>query len=269
MRFVKYHGTGNDFILLKEEDTYGEDYSALARKMCHRNYGIGADGLIVASYSKTQDMRMQYYNQDGSEAPMCGNGLRCFARFVHEEGLEKKRSFTVETLGGEMSVQMGSSYENITVSMELPLERLFYPYASEKIRLGEARTLTVHGNTFELFALFLGTLHGVIFTDREVSEEEAKELCHHELFPERINVNFVKRTGEAGLHVRTYERGVGFTLSCGTGAMASAYMANLVEGFPKNISVRVPGGDLWVSLDEKVHLTGPSVKIAEGVMYVE
>lgn len=269
MRFVKYHGTGNDFILLKEEDTYGEDYSALARKMCHRNYGIGADGLIVASYSKTQDMRMQYYNQDGSAAPMCGNGLRCFARFVHEEGMERKRSFTVETLGGEMVVQMGSSYEEIMISMEHPLDKLLYPHAIEKISLGEARSLTVRGNDYELYALFLGTLHGVVFTDKEVSEEDAEALCHHELFPERINVNFVRLIGEAALQVRTYERGVGFTLSCGTGAMASAYMANLVEGFPKNISVRVPGGDLWVSLDEKVHLTGPSVKIAEGVMYVE
>lgn len=264
MRFTKYHGTGNDFILMKEEDIYGEDFPALAKRLCHRRFGLGADGFMVASYSKTEDLKMQYFNQDGSEAPMCGNGLRCFGRFVHEEHMEPKKRFTVETLAGTMGVEILSAYDRIQISLDAPKEEVGWPHTKEPVTWDKPVSFTVGSRTYDVYVLFLGTLHGVVFTKLDVPEEDAKALCHHEFFPEAININFVKVEKNYEIYVKTYERGVGYTLSCGTGAMASAYMAHRIKGLLHQVLVKVDGGLLEVACEERIYLTGPAVKIAEG-----
>lgn len=264
MRFAKYHGTGNDFILLDEEETEGRDLKELSRRVCHRKFGIGADGILVAGKSETADVRMRYFNQDGSISTMCGNGLRCFGRYAYETGRVNKDTFKVETLAGVLEVSIINGYNNISIELGHPNYELAYPdILPEKI--GEERlTLEVNGRAYEMNVLFLGTLHGVVITNEEVSEEDAERLCHHPAFPNRINVNFVEVLDRKNIRVRTYERGVGFTLSCGTGSAASFVITEKLGLTDKEGSVHVEGGMLKVRTGSPVILTGPAVKIAEG-----
>ncbi len=268
MKFMKYHGAGNDFILLKEEDIAGLDYTDAAKSLCHRNFGIGADGMMVSEKSEHADMKMVYHNQDGSIAPMCGNGLRCFGRFVHEHKLVEKDVFTVETLAGILNVDVSKGYEHITINLGKPEFDLHYPDVREDIDNGDAVKITVNGHCYEMHVLFLGTLHGVIFTDREISTEDAYKLCHHEFFPKYINVNFTKVLDRKHLEVRTYERGVGYTLACGTGAGASQVMAEKLGLTENGAEIKVPGGDLYAEVLDDVLLTGPAVFIAKGEMEI-
>ena len=268
MRFVKYHGTGNDFLIPLDPVEEGQ-LSPIAKKLCHRNFGFGADGLLRAFPSEVADIRMAYYNQDGTVAPMCGNGLRCFARYVHEEGLVKKEEFTVETLAGILAVDVREGYDQIRVELGSPSFTLSPPHTQRELQEGEILNLEVQGRPYKLTALILGTLHGVIFTPEEIPEEDARALCHHPFFPQRINVNFVKVVDAEHLEVRTYERGVGYPLACGTGVGASQVLAHKL-GLTKNTArVKVPGGELAVSVEEKIYLSGPAVRIGKGEMDLE
>lgn len=268
MKFTKYHGTGNDFLLLKEEDVKGLDLSELARTMCHRNFGIGADGLMVAANSKHGDMRMIYYNQDGTVAPMCGNGLRCFGRFIHENRLVEKDSFLVETLAGVLPVDVSEGYQRIRIGLGRPKYHLQDPDVREDLDGMKPKRLTVNGNDFEMHVLFLGTLHGVIFTEKDVSLEDAEGLCHHEFFPKNINVNFTRVLDRENLSVRTFERGVGFTLACGTGVCAAQVTSRRLGFTEERVRIETPGGSLWVEDQGEIYLTGPAVFIAKGEMEI-
>lgn len=265
---MKYHGAGNDFILLKAPDIEGLDYQDTAKKLCHRNFGIGADGMMVAEKSEHADMKMVYHNQDGTIAPMCGNGLRCFGRFIHEHKLVEKDVFTVETHAGILVVDVTRGYEHITINLGKPQFDRHYPDVREETENGEPVKLTVNGQTYEMHVLFLGTLHGVIFTDREISTKDAYELCHHEFFPQYINVNFTKVLDREHLEVRTYERGVGFTLACGTGVCAAQVMAEKLGLTESGALIKVPGGNLYAEVLDEVLLTGPAVYIAKGEMEI-
>ena len=268
MKFTKYHGTGNDFIVLKEKDLEGREESETAKALCHRNYGIGADGLLIVKASSVADLKMAYYNQDGSVAPMCGNGLRCFARFAHENDLVENDQFQVETLAGVLPVDVSSGYERIRIGLMKPTFHLTSPHVGREIAEGEILTLAVNGRTYDLHVLFLGTLHAVVFTEKDVPYEDADGLCHHDLFPENINVNFVKVESEDAIRLVTFERGVGYTLACGTGAASAQVIAHKL-GFTKpSARVLVDGGILQVSVKEQVYLEGAAVCIAKGEMEI-
>lgn len=211
---------------------------------------------------------MVYFNQDGSQAPMCGNGLRCFARFVHEQGLISKDVFRVETLAGVLMADVSRGYDRIEVEVGRPHFNLRSPHTAEPVHEGDVLTLTVNGRTYEMTVLFLGTLHGVIFTKEEVPEADAEALCHHELFPARINVNFVIVEDEDHLEVTTYERGVGYTLACGTGVAASQTLAHKKGYTKEEAQVKVPGGTLAAAVRSKVYLQGPAVFIGKGEMEI-
>lgn len=269
MEFTKYHGTGNDFIILEEAQLGGATPEAVAKALCHRQFGIGADGLMVVHPSSRGAVRMAYYNQDGSVAPMCGNGLRCFARHVHETGSVREDRFQVETLAGILPVSLEEGYGAITIGLGMPRFVLHPPDVEKEAEFLE-EPVTVHGRTYKVSALFLGTLHATVFTGEAVPEEDAKALCHHPLFPRHINVNFIHVKSRDHIKVRTYERGVGWTLSCGTGVAASQVMAHHLGYTEADATVEVPGGILTVAVGgHPVRLTGPAEKIAKGVFYHE
>lgn len=268
MQFVKYHGTGNDFIVPLDPVPAGE-LPALARRLCHRQFGFGADGLLVPTASEQAEIRMLYFNQDGTPAPMCGNGLRCFARHVHETGLVRKTEFTVETGAGILTVDVSAGYEEIRVEIGTPVFAVEPPDTIRPVPSGEVLELEAGSRRHELEILVMGTLHAVAFTCGDIPEAEADALCHHPFFPRRINVNFVQVQDRTHLTVRTYERGVGYTWSCGTGVCAAVAVASrrgLIEG---TAQVNVPGGSLTVETGERYWLTGPAVRIGKGEMEIE
>lgn len=241
------------------------ELKALIPKICHRRLGIGADGFIMAEASARADIRMRYFNQDGSEAPMCGNGIRTFARYISEEGLLAKKAFQVETLAGIMAVTIDKAYTEISVDLGAPR----YELSPHEAKGSGAVTLHAQGMDFELELLFLGTLHAVVFSGIEIQEEQAFALCHHDFFPGASNVNFVEVVNREHLKVRTYERGVGFTLACGTGSAAAQTIARARGLTEETVSIETDGGSLKVQAGREVILTGPAVKIAEGEFYHE
>ncbi|HSL85389.1 MAG TPA: diaminopimelate epimerase, partial [Bacteroidales bacterium] len=230
--------------------------------------GIGADGLMVAEKSDHADMKMIYHNQDGTIAPMCGNGLRCFGRYIHEHKLVDKDKFTVETLAGILPVDVSKGYDRITIGLDSPEFDLSYPDVRKSVKDGGPVELNVSGKTYEMHVLFLGTLHGVIFTDEKISPEVAHGICHHEFFPKAINVNFTKVKDRKNISVRTFERGVGYTLACGTGVCAAQVMASRLGYTENGVHVKAEGGNLYVEDLGEIYLTGPAAFIAKGEMEI-
>ncbi len=265
MEFYKYHGTGNDFILIDGAGIAEEHIPELVRALCHRKFGIGADGLMMAGESDCADIKMRYWNQDGSVAPMCGNGIRVFTRYVTETGRIDKTKFKVETLAGIMHVEILSPYDKVSVELGLPRFQL------KKLEAGNSGqvSLTVNGHPYDLELLFLGTLHAVVLGTCEVPEADADALCHHSFFPGRINVNFVEVVDREHIKVSTYERGVGYTLACGTGAASSQVIAHKNNLTNALVEVETEGGLLIAEIGSTVKLTGPAVRIAKGVTEIE
>lgn len=275
MRFVKMHGLGNDFILVERADLTGEiDLEGLALRLCNRHFGIGADGLIIVDRSDWADVKMRIYNADGSEAEMCGNGVRCFAKYVYEKGIVEKNPINVETLAGIVVLQLEMEKERVTgvcVDMGEPrLDRREIPM------LGEAgpvigEPLTVGKRQFSITAVSMGNPHCVIFTDNlEVEDlsELGKEIENHPLFPKKTNVEFAQILNPREIVMKVWERGVGETLACGTGACAVAVAANLNGLTERSVIVSLPGGKLninWNERDNHVYMTGPAEKVFEGV----
>lgn len=277
MKFMKWHGAGNDFILMKFEDlvhTEPDALSALAAKVCHRHFGIGADGLMVAFPSESADIQMVYYNSDGSYAAMCGNGIRCFSAFCIHEGLINKNTFTVETGDGIKTVQVES--ENgyrVTVSMGSAVTDFAQvPTTMPDNGLGQNR-LTVNRETFTADVLKVGVPHTIIdLGERLFSDEDFKfygpQIENMTVFPNRTNVNFVRLLEDGILRVDTWERGAGLTLACGTGVCASAYSWSRRGLINLPVTVEVAGGRLSIDLKgEQIIMTGPAALVARGEFY--
>jgi len=275
IEFVKLHGAGNDFIAIDGEKYVYEDYSEIARKMCHRRFGIGADGLLVAKHSSVADCCMVYYNSDGSRAKMCGNGLRCFVKYVHDTGLVAKTEFDVETLAGTIRVQAAVQDGNV-VSVKADMGRA--ELSPEKIPVNSSdgdflnKAIEVDGYDMNISAVLVGVPHAVVYVDT-IDMETVKRLGprieNHSIFPERTNVNFVEVVDKNNLKVATWERGCGYTLACGTGICASAYVSNVLGLSSESVNVESEGGKLKIDIiDGLIYMDGPAVKICEGVMEV-
>jgi diaminopimelate epimerase len=253
IRFEKYHGTGNDFILIEPSLL---DSRLLAKRLCDRHFGIGADGIMIPHPSDIADIKMEYINSDGSPAPMCGNGLRCFVRYGLNHGLLAKGPLTVETMAGVIDVD--AQDELISLNLGQPTLDLDHEYVIDN------HEVIIDGLT--LHTLFLGTLHAIIIVDETLDIRSLGEkLTYHPRFPQAINVNFVTVIDRNTIRVTTHERGAGWTLSCGTGSAASAYMTNLLDLTEDEVRVITAGGALVVNTTEDVILAGPAVKIASGI----
>ena len=281
LKFSKYHGCGNNFVIVREQELIEylggitepetKEYPAFAQKVCDINIGIGADGLIIVREEPA--LEMVFYNMDGSRAPMCGNGIRCFARFCLEEGICEEASYAVKTLAGDMVVEVTSREPFMArIDMGTPI---FEPAAiavdSERSDfLGQQLEIS-DGSRWTVNSLFMGTVHTVVFVDDYDSfdiEYVGRELCEHPTYTEKTNVNFVRVIDENTVEMKTYERGVGMTLACGTGACATAVVCTLQGLCKSSIEVILQLGSLNIELkdDGHVFMEGPSVKIAEGIL---
>ncbi|MEK7270412.1 MAG: diaminopimelate epimerase [Planctomycetota bacterium] len=272
--FTKMHGTGNDYLYIDAFRRRLSDIPALVRAMSDRHRGVGSDGLILLLPSRAADVRMRMWNADGSEAEMCGNGIRCLARFAYETGRARRPSLSVETKAGIKRVDLvfrGRDVSGARVDMGAPiLERSNIPMRGGAGRVVD-ETIRAGGTRVRVTAVSMGNPHCILFVsdpDRAPIETLGPVLERHPAFPNRTNVEFVSVEGPGRLYQRTWERGAGETLSCGTGACAAAVAAILTgRARPGRVRVRLLGGELFVEWggSGSVFMTGDAVRVFEGV----
>ncbi|MBU1616884.1 MAG: diaminopimelate epimerase [Candidatus Margulisbacteria bacterium] len=259
--FTKMQGLGNDFVLIdgRKEKLDQLDLKQLAIGLCDRHFGIGADGLLLVWPSTKAHYRMQIINPDGSEAEMCGNGIRCFARYVYETDKLSEEVISVETLAGTLLpavIKENGRISNVEVDMGEP-------------KITDNLQLTTNNQTYNVQEVSMGNPHAVIFVDDLGGLDLAAigpEIENNPHFPNRTNVEFVKVLNDKELEVRVWERGAGETLACGTGACAALVAANLAGKTGRRALVRLPGGNLDIEWGEDSHvlMRGPAEKVFEG-----
>lgn len=274
LKFEKYQGAGNDFIIVNEKDLIEKgipDYNQFASEVCCRHFGIGADGLLILKYVANMPF-MFYYNSDGSQAPMCGNGIRCFSFYLKNNNVEQEDTFTVKTLSGDLKIETKTENETFfaKVNMGEPVFDVKKLINIEKERFMREKII-IDEKEIEISYIFMGTDHSVIFvndfSDYDIDDLGSKIENYTEIFPKKVNVNFVKVHDRSNIEVITWERGAGRTLACGTGATASAVFARIYGYVEDRINVTVPGGKLvidYAGYGSEAYMTGTSEKIAEG-----
>lgn len=275
MIFTKMHGLGNDYVCINCFRERVEDPPGFARALCDRHYGIGADGLILICPSKVSDFKMEIYNSDGSVAGMCGNGIRCLGKYVYDYGLTGKETLSIETKSGirnmHLHIQDGKAC-GAMVDMGVPrLNAHSIPILSEK-DLVINDPIEVQKKNYRMTGISMGNPHAVIFSE-EINgislEETGRELEFHPRFPERANIEFCHVIARDRMEIRVWERGVGETLACGTGACAAVVASVLNDLTDEEVIVKLLGGELSVRWDRKVNhvfLEGPAVKVFDGVL---
>lgn len=270
------HGIGNDYVYVNCFEETVKDPSAVSKYVSDRHFGIGSDGLILIKPSKVADFQMDMYNADGSQGEMCGNGIRCVAKYVYDYGLTDKTNISVETLAGikhlELTVENGK-VALVKVNMgapELLPEKI--PVAAEGERAIDV-PLEVKGKTYQMNGVSMGNPHCVIFMEEDVRELDLEKIGpdfeNHKRFPKRINTEFVNVLDENTLRMRVWERGSGETLACGTGACATAVAAILNGLVQKEVTVKLLGGDLkiqWNGGDAPVYMTGAATTVFDGII---
>jgi diaminopimelate epimerase len=275
MNFIKLQATGNDFVLIDVRRTKKHDWPSLAKAMCHRHFGIGADGILLILPSKEADFFMRMFNPDGSEAEACGNGLRCAARYAVESGLASRTQIKIETPAG-VQLARAKGKKNFQVAMGKPV------LASSAIpvrvdRKGISKTapvidypLTIGKMKLRITCVSMGNPHAVCFLDQPVADfplgEIGPKVEHHPMFPNRVNFEIVNVLSKRKLKAQVWERGAGETLSCGTGACAIAVAARLKKLTDNPVDIILPGGTLTIDWDSKreVLLSGPAEVVFEG-----
>ncbi|NSW57291.1 MAG: diaminopimelate epimerase [Armatimonadetes bacterium] len=281
MRFTKLHGLGNDYIYIDavNQDLSAYDLPELSRVLSDRNFGIGGDGIILVRPSDVADFAMRIYNSDGSEAEMCGNGMRAFAKFVYEHGLTQKTSLEVETYAGIIKPVLTVEDGKVTlirVDMGEPrLKRSEIPMTGEPADQPViAEPLQVNGYDLRITCVSMGNPHCVIFVD-DADSFPVRELgpvieCHP-LFPRKTNVEFARIEDRQNIQMRVWERGAGVTLACGTGASATVVAAVLNDLADRTARVSLLGGDLFIEWAENNHifLTGPAEEAFSGEVHPE
>ncbi len=274
VKFTKMHGCGNDYIYVNCFTEKIEEPSVIAKKVSDRHFGIGSDGLILICPSETADFKMRMFNADGSEGKMCGNGIRCVAKYVYDNGMTDKEVITVETLSGIKTLQLAVSQgrvQAVTVDMGSPvLTPSQIPVKCEGDRIIN-QPVSVGGKEYYITCVSMGNPHAVVFTEEEVTalnlEKTGPLFENHEIFPDRVNTEFIHVIDEKTIDMRVWERGSGETLACGTGACASVVACVLNHKTEDEVLVHLLGGDLEVRYDREkntVLLTGPAEFICTG-----
>ncbi len=277
MKFWKLQGIGNDFIAIDgrfdniDTDNYGE----LAKKVCHRRFSVGADGLLVVKNSDVADVEMVYYNSDGSRAHMCGNGIRCFVKFVYDNNIVNKEEFDVYTLDGIKKIKINlkeNRIDTVKINMGSGSFKSYDIPVNDEDDTFINKTVKVLDKEFTISSMLMGVPHTIVFVDEFDMDEVHKYgslLEKHEKFPKKTNVNFVKVLDEENIIVRTWERGCGYTLGCGTGITASVIISNYLGKVGKSVNVTSEGGSIKIDLEEDfAYMTGNAVKICEGILEV-
>ncbi|GAB4387438.1 MAG: diaminopimelate epimerase [Thermodesulfovibrionales bacterium] len=267
VKFTKMHALGNDFVVIDARGGAPGDLADLAKRLCRRRFGVGCDQLLVLSDSSRADFRMTIHNADGGEVEMCGNGIRCLAKYIWDRGLSGKKVLDIETPagiirperaeGGMVRVDMG---EPVLEGRKIPVD-LDGPVKDHPVE--------VDGETFLVTCVSMGNPHAVIFVENLGGlpvDFYGPKLERHPLFPRRTNVEFVEVLNRGEIRMRVWERGAGETLACGTGASAAA-VASALKGLTENrVAVHLEGGDLLIEWapDGRVFMTGPAEEVFEG-----
>lgn len=274
MKFTKMQGIGNDYVYVNCLQETIENPSELAKKISDRHYGVGSDGLIMINPSDKADFEMEMYNADGSRGEMCGNGIRCVAKYVYDYGLTDKTSISVETLAGikylDLTVEDGKVVL-VKVDMGKPMLRPEeVPVVSEKEEVID-EPITVDGQEYRMTCVSMGNPHAVVFIDQDVKEFPLETVGvkfeNHERFPKRVNTEFVNVLDRHTAQMRVWERGSGETLACGTGACAVAVACALNGLTEDEMTVKLLGGDLQIKWDREkntVYMTGPAEVVFDG-----
>ena len=270
MRFTKMHGIGNDFIVVDAIHEPVSEPAALARRVCARRFGVGADGLILMCASERADATMRIFNSDGSEPEMCGNGIRCAAKFLYDTGLVKKADMAIDTLAGVKNIHLdveGEQAVSVTVDMGQPVfEPARIPVAAESNRI----RVSLGGREVSFFCVSMGNPHFVIFVPdiTQINLSSVGPLIeNHPYFPDRTNVEFVQVLSDGEVRMRVWERGSGITQACGTGACATAVAAVVNGKCDRTVRVNMDGGTLtieWRATNGHVYMTGGAVNVFEG-----
>lgn len=279
MKFVKMHGCGNDYVYVNGFTEKIDDPSEVAKIVSDRHFGIGSDGLIMINPSEVADFEMAMYNADGSRGEMCGNGIRCVAKYVYDFGLTDQTSISVETLAGikylDLTVE-NKKVEKVRVNMgapiltpaEIPVDPELFLQAKDAVI---SQPLTVDGKEYRVTCVSMGNPHDVIFMDEDVRTLDLAQIGpgfeNHKAFPKRTNTEFVNVIDETHLRMRVWERGSGETLACGTGTCATV-VAAVLNGLTKDaVDVELLGGSLHIEWDREanlVYMTGPATVVYHG-----
>jgi diaminopimelate epimerase len=275
MKFYKYHGLGNDYLIIDPADGVDRLSKLQVRLLCHRNYGIGSDGILLGPLkNKAADFAVKIFNPDGSEAEKSGNGLRIFSRYLWDKGLVSNRAFTIHTLGGVVQSRVHENGSMVSVDMgRVSFNNKDIPVAGP-LREVLNESLFVGGREMPFCAAGIGNPHCVIIRNR-ISPALARRLGPkietHPLFPRRTNVQFVKVTDRSNIRIEIWERGAGYTLASGSSSSAAAAVTCRLGLTDRDVTVHMPGGAIQINLrpDFSVTLTGPATRIAEGVADAE
>jgi len=275
MKFWKMHGLGNDYVVVDNRDgkIAEKEMTALAKRVCERRFSVGADGLLLVGKSKAADARMRIFNADGSEAEMCGNGIRCFAKFCYENGIVPKAEFKVETNAGTRQVTLtvkNSEVKTVKVDMGVPnWERQSLPMTGVGNCIDQELQVD-EDETYSVTCLSVGNPHCIIFVEN-VNEFPVEYIGpmieNNSVFPNRTNVGFAQVQSKTEMKLRVWERGCGETLACGTGTCAAVAAANRLGKVGNKVIVHLLGGDLLVEVGKTLLLTGPAEKVFEGNLF--
>tara|TARA_R110002111_G_scaffold126741_5_gene191456 strand:- start:34651 stop:35490 length:840 start_codon:yes stop_codon:yes gene_type:complete len=274
MKFTKMHGAGNDYVYVNcFEETLPQDIASLAIQVSDRHKGIGSDGLILICPSERADAQMRMFNADGSESEMCGNGIRCVAKYVYDHGISQQTSLKIETGAGILNLDLELSGQKVSqvrvnmgkpvlISSEIPTLLPGDPPVNEDLDLG--------GDVIQVTCVSMGNPHCITFVE-EINDHWVHVIGPkvevHPMFPNRVNAEFIEVLSPTELKMRVWERGSGETQACGTGACATAVAGVLTGRSERNVLIHLPGGDLrleWAESGE-VFMTGPAVEVYEGV----
>lgn len=271
MKFQKMHGLGNDFILMDEIDPTKYDLASFAIRLCDRHQGIGADGIILILPSEIADVKMRIINSDGSEADMCGNGIRCFAKYVYDNQLNTAKSFTIETGAGVMIPELileDGKVLFVRVNMGAPgLERSAIPMTGAAGHVIN-EPLMIDDKVYNITSLLMGVPHTIVFVDHLDQTNIVtigRQIEKNRVFPKGTNVDFIEVINDKEIKMRTWERGAGSTLACGTGSCASAVASFLNGKTGKEVTVHLTLGDLFIEwIDGIVFMTGSADHVFTG-----
>ena len=281
--FTKMEGLGNDFILIDDIEGYIKkqiDFSFLSKKLCSRHFGIGADGIIIINNSELNDFKFTIYNSDGSQPQMCGNGMRCFAKYLYENKMIKKKRFTIETKAGtiipEVFTDNDDKVELVRVDMGEPiLIPSKIPFVTQNERAIKEKLFFDDDKEYvEVTAVSMGNPHAVVFVDdiKTINiKSQGQKIENHERFPEKTNVEFVKVVKEDELIMKVWERGAGQTLACGTGACAALVATYLNKKCLNKVLIHLEGGDLeieWNLETNHIYKTGPASFVFSGSIMI-
>jgi diaminopimelate epimerase len=269
MDITKMHGNGNDFIVIEDlENRYAGREEEIARQLCHRHFGVGGDGILIVRRSEKADIQMIIINSDGSYASMCGNGVRCFAKYIWDKNIIRKENISVETGDGVKEAYLDIE-NNCVKGVRIYMGKPDYTPSNIPVVSNEKvidKTIEFNNRKYNITTMLMGVPHTIILGKlQDINVEEGRAIEKASMFPKGTNVNFCEVIDKKHIRVKTWERGAGATLACGTGSCASVEACHKLGLVDSEVHVELPSGHLFIELkDEGIYMSGPAVTVFEG-----